>query len=47
MCIRDRLNTYRSHYAVTADGQQFLVDSANGSQRTITTLVNWTALIRP
>lgn len=42
-----RLNTYRSHYTVTADGQRFLVDSTNGIQPSITTLVNWTALLKP
>ena len=42
-----RLNTYRSHYTVTADGQRFLVDSANGSQPSITTIVNWTTLLKP
>jgi Tol biopolymer transport system component len=42
-----RLNTYRSHYTVTADGQRFLVDSTNGNQPSVTTLVNWTGLIKP
>ena len=44
--IFGRLSTYRSHYTVTADGQRFLVDSLNGSQPSITTLVNWTALLQ-
>lgn len=36
--------TYRNHYAVTADGQRFLVDSA-GTREPITVVVNWNAPI--
>jgi hypothetical protein len=37
------LNAYRSHYAVTADGQRFLFDvlDDNSGRDSITVLVNW------
>jgi len=38
--------TYRNHYAVTADGQRFIVDSA-GTREPITVVVNWNALLNP
>ena len=38
--------TYRNHYAVTADGQRFVVDSA-GTREPITVVVNWNALLNP
>ena len=41
------LNAYRSHYAVTRDGQRFLVDSVDASQRSISLLVNWNAPAKP
>ena len=39
----------RNHYAVTADGQRFLIDSIyeHGADEPITVLVNWTALVKP
>jgi eukaryotic-like serine/threonine-protein kinase len=40
------ITQYRNHYAVTADGQRFLVDTADESTREpITVVVNWDALI--
>ena len=45
--IFGNLNTYRSHYTVTADGQRFLVDSLDGSQRSITLIFNWNAPATP
>jgi hypothetical protein len=40
------INQYRNHYAVTGDGQRFLVDTADESSREpITVVVNWDALI--
>jgi Tol biopolymer transport system component len=37
---------YRNHYAVTSDGQRFLVDTADESTREpITVVVNWDALV--
>lgn len=36
--------SYRNHYAVTADGQRFLVDSAD-RREPINVVVNWTALL--
>ena len=39
---------YRNHYAVTNDGQRFLVDIADESTREpISVVVNWDALIGP
>ena len=38
--------TYRNHYAVMADGQRFVVDSA-GTREPITVVVNWNALLNP
>jgi DNA-binding winged helix-turn-helix (wHTH) protein/Tol biopolymer transport system component len=45
--VSGALNTYRSHYAVTPDGQRFLVDTVNAqsSREAITIFVNWTRLI--
>ena len=38
--------TYRNHFAVTGDGQRFVVDSA-GTREPITVVVNWNALLTP
>jgi DNA-binding winged helix-turn-helix (wHTH) protein/Tol biopolymer transport system component len=38
--------TYRNHFAVTGDGQKFVVDSA-GTREPITVVVNWNALLNP
>ena len=40
------LNVYRSHYAVAADGQRFIIDAvdAASTQESIAVLANWTAL---
>jgi DNA-binding winged helix-turn-helix (wHTH) protein/Tol biopolymer transport system component len=38
--------TYRNHFAVTGDGQRFVVDSA-GTREPITVVVNWNALLNP
>jgi DNA-binding winged helix-turn-helix (wHTH) protein/Tol biopolymer transport system component len=40
------ITQYRNHYAVTSDGQRFLVDTADESTREpITVVVNWDALV--
>ena len=40
------ITRYRNHYAVTSDGQRFLIDTADESTREpITVVVNWDALI--
>ena len=40
------ITRYRNHYAATADGQRFVVDTADESTREpITVVVNWDALI--
>jgi Tol biopolymer transport system component len=40
------ITLYRNHYAVTNDGQRFLVDTADESTREpITVVVNWDALV--
>ncbi len=40
------ITRYRNHYAVTSDGQRFLIDTADESTREpVTVVVNWDALI--
>jgi hypothetical protein len=40
------ITRYRNHYAVTSDGQRFLVDTADEATREpLTVVVNWDALI--
>ncbi len=41
------LNVYRSHYAVSADGQRFVIDAVDAAttQESITVLANWPALL--
>jgi Tol biopolymer transport system component len=41
------LNVYRSHYAVTGDGQRFVIDTVDAptSEASIAVLANWTALL--
>ena len=36
--------TYRNHYAPSADGQRFLIDSADDHEP-INVVINWTALL--
>ena len=42
--ITGDITTYRNHCAVAADGQRFIVDSAD-RREPITVVVNWTALL--
>jgi hypothetical protein len=43
------LNAYRSHYAVSADGDRFLIDTLDAStnREPITLLVNWSQVLEP
>ena len=43
------LTTFRNHYAVTADGQRFLIntDREEASVTPISVVVNWTGDLRP
>jgi Tol biopolymer transport system component len=45
--VAGALNDYRSHYAVTRDGERFVIDGidAESTSRPITILSNWTALL--
>ena len=46
--VEGSLNSYRSHYAATADGQRFLVDTTEPEPHrdAISVLVNWRALLQ-
>jgi eukaryotic-like serine/threonine-protein kinase len=46
--VAGALNEYRSRYAVTADGQRFIVDAvdADRTQQPISILANWTRLLQ-
>jgi Tol biopolymer transport system component len=45
--VSGSLNAYRSHYAVTSDGQRFVIDAIDieRSQESITIISNWTELV--
>ncbi len=45
--VSGAINTYRSHFAVTADGQRFVIDSldSENTQESITVISNWTSLV--
>lgn len=44
--VRAEFTRFRNHYTVTADGQRFLVNTADESTREpINVVVNWHALV--
>ena len=46
--VTGALNDYRSHYAVTSDGQRFIIDAvdADSTQQPITVMANWMTLLK-